>query len=126
MTAATGTEDLFDRRSGTHNNFQVWQKILTFAVVSGDTTGTITIPIDGILQKIIYKRPDTSNNDLTSTLTIADGGDNTIFTSGAGLAENATSFFNVSEPLVGACDVLITFNENVLVTATFTVTLRGI
>lgn len=126
MTVATGTLAEVAKRTSTFDQRPVWEKVITYAVVTGDTTATITLPIDGILQKIIYKRPDTSNNNLTSTLTIADSGDNTIFTSASGLVENATSIFDVSEPLSGACDVLITFNEDVGVSATFTVTLRGI
>lgn len=125
-TIATGTVVTLDRRSDTQDHHPVWEKIITYAVVSGDTTGTITLPIDGILQKVIYKRPDTANNNLTSQLTIADAADNTIFDTGSGLAESLTSFYNTSEPLVGACDVLITFNEDVGVTASFIVTLRGI
>lgn len=126
MTVAAGTVVTLDRRSDTQDRHPVWEKIITYGVVTGDTTATITIPIDGILQKVIYKRPDTTNNDLTSQLTIADGADNTIFDTGSGLAEALTSFYNTSEPLVGACDVLITFNEDVAVTASFVVTLRGI
>lgn len=126
MSAATGTVAEVERRKSTFGQRPVWEKVITYGVVTGDTTATITLAIDGILQKIIYKRPDTSNDNLTSTLTIADSGDNTIFTSASGLAEDATSIFDVSEPLSGACDVLITFNEDVGVTATFTVTLRGI
>ncbi len=122
MSTCTGTQTKTDA-SAFH---PVWEKVLTFACVSADTIASITVPIEGILQKIIYKRPDTTNNNLTSVLTIADNGDNNVFTSEAALAEALTSSYNVSEPVRGECDVLITFNEAVGVTATFTITLRGV
>lgn len=125
MSACTGTVVTVNKRESL-GRFPVWQHTITYAVVSGDTTATITLPINGILQKIIYKRPNTTNDNLTSQLTIADEGDNTIFSGAATEAENATSTYNLSEPLVGDCDVLATFNEDVGVTATFTVTLRGV
>jgi len=108
------------------NRYTVWEKTVTFACVAADTAATIAMPIDGILQKVIYVRPDTTNNDLTSTLTILDANDITIFTSEAALAENATSQYTINEPLQGTCDVTVTFNEAVGVSATFTVYLRGI
>jgi len=125
MSTCTGTVVTIDRRSDSLDRRPVWQHTITFACVSADTLATITIPIEGILQKIVYKRPDTDNDDLTSILTIADAGDNTIFTS-ASLAEDGTDVNNVNKPLIGMCDVLITFIEAVLSSATFTVTLRGI
>lgn len=108
------------------NRYPVWEKTITFACVAADTAATIATPIDGILQKVIYVRPDTTNNDLTSTLTILDANDITVFTSEAALAENATSQYTINEPLQGTCDVTVTFNEAVGVSATFTVYLRGI
>lgn len=127
MSVCTGTTVKIDKRTDSSDRHPVWQETITFACVTDDISATITIPIEGVLQKIIYKRPNTTNNDLTSTLTIADAGDNTIFTTGAGLAENTTSTYNVTEPLTGRCDILITFNEAVgVASATFTVTLRGV
>jgi len=125
-TVCTGTAVTIDDRGDTLGKHPVWEKIITYACVAADTTATITLPINGVLQKIIFKRPDTTNDDLTTTLTIADNPDKTIFTTGSGLAENATSVYNVSESLIGACDVLITFNEAVGATASFYVTLRGV
>ncbi len=125
MTIATGTQATIDLREAEERR-PVWEKTITFAIVTADTAGTISLPIDGVLRKIIYARPDTSNNDLTSTLTIADNGDNEIFTTSSGLAENATSVFDVNEPLLGTCDVTITLNEAAGASSTFTVTLRGV
>ena len=125
MSTCTGTENELDHR-GNANQEPVLEKVITYACVSADTTATATIAFNGLLQKIIYKSPNTTNNDLTATVTIADSQDNTIFTSAAGIAENTTTIYNVTEPLVGPVDVLITFNEAVGVSATFYITLRGV
>lgn len=125
MSVCTGTVVTIDRRDDTLGRYPVWEKRITYACVTADTTATITLPISGILQKVIYKRPNTANDNLTSVLTIDDRIDNTIYTS-ATLAENDTLVANMSEPLVGGCDVLITFNEAVGSSATFYITLRGI
>ena len=126
MSACTGTVSTIDRRTDDTGRHPVWEHTISYACVTADTTANIALPIEGVLQKIIYKRPDTTNNDLTSTLTISDRGDNQIFSTGSGLAENTTSAYSVSEPLTGICDILITFNEAVGASATFTVTLRGV
>ncbi len=126
MSQATGTVVTIDKRTDSTQRHPVWQHIITYVAVTADTTATIALPIEGILQRIIYKRPDLANNDLTSTVTIADAGDNTIFTSPSGLAENDTSIYSLSEPLTGVCDVLITFNEQVDSAGTFVITLRGV
>ncbi len=127
MTIAAGviTSDTTAKRNQTPNE-DVWEIVVTFSVVSGDTTGTIAIPFNKILRHVTYVTPNTSNDDLTSTMTIADNGDNTIFTTGAGIAENTTNNFNVDEPLSGTIDIALAFNENVGVSADFVVTLRGI
>lgn len=123
MSVCTGTQS----KSNASEFHPVWEKVLTFACVTADTIASITIPIEGILQKIIYKRPNTTNDNLTSVLTIADNGDNNVFTSESALAEDNSSSYNVSEPLRGECNILITFNEAIGVSAaTFTITLRGV
>ena len=124
MSACTGTIVSTDHRGDPRR--PVWEKTVTYVCVTADTTATVPVPIEGILQKIIFTRPDLANNDLTSTLTIGDRGNKTMFTSAAGLVENVTSVWDVSEPLSGPCDVLITFNEAVGSAGTFTVVLRGI
>ncbi len=106
--------------------FTAWERVVTFSAVSADTTGAAIVPINGLLQKIIWKRPDTTNDNLTTELVLTDNGDNEIFTTGSGLAENATSVYSVSEPLVNEVNVAITWNEAVGVSATFVLTLRGI
>lgn len=127
ITACTGTVATIDRRSDTLDRHPVWEKKITYACTGTDETATITLPINGILQKVIYKRPSLTNSDQTSELTIADRNDVTVFTSGSGLAHNDISVYNLSEPLVGACKVLITFDEAIDDSAaSFTVTLRGV
>ncbi len=127
MTAAAGTVSSFvDRRNEEPLIKPVWEVVAKFSVVSGDTTGAIAIPLNGILRKITYKTPNTTNNDLTSTMAISDNGDNEIFTTGAGIAENTTNNYSVDEALSGDIDIAITFNEDVAVSADFTVTLRGV
>lgn len=108
------------------NRYTAWERVITFSAVTADETGTATVPINGLLQKIIYKRPDLANNDLTSTLVLTDNGDNQIFSSGGGLVENDTSLFSVSEPLVNEVNIAITWNEAVGSAGTFIVTLRGV
>ena len=108
------------------NRYTTWERVVTISAVTADTVATATIPINGVLQKIIYKRPDLANDDLTSTLVLTDNGDNEIFTSGAGLAEALTSVFSVTEPLVNEVNITVTFNEAVGSAGTFVVTLRGI
>ena len=108
------------------NRYTCWERVITIVVVTADTGATSTIPINGELRKIIYKRPDLANNDLTSTLVLTDNGDNEIFTTGGGLAEALTSVYSVSEPLVNEVNLTITFNEAVGSGGTFVVTLRGV
>jgi hypothetical protein len=124
MSTCTGTYTTLDHRGARQE--PVWEKYITYACVTADTTATATIDMNGVLQKIIYKSPNTANNDLTATVTIADSKDNTVFTSASGIAENTTNLYNVTEPLVGPVDVLITFNEAVGASASFYITLRGV
>ena len=63
MTASTGAVVKFDRRSDTLERFTAWEQIVTFSIISGDTTGLATIPINGLLQKIIVKITDFTTGD---------------------------------------------------------------
>ena len=128
MTASTGAVTVTQTPEAITrlNRYTAWERVITFSAVTADETGAATVPINGLLQKIIYKRPNLANNDLTSTLVLTDNGDNQIFTSGSGLAENATSVFSVSEPLVQEVNIAITWNEAVGSSGTFVVSLRGV
>ena len=126
MTAAAGTLVTTRAKINQTPNEDVWEVVITYSVVSGDTTGTIALPLNGIIRNIVYVTPDTANNDLTSTMTIADNSDNAVFTTGAGIAENTTNLYSVDVALSGTIDVALAFNEDVGVSADFTVTLRGI
>jgi hypothetical protein len=123
MSACAGTSVTTDHRGDPKR--PIWETVITYALVSGDTTATIAQPIEGTLQKIILAASDNTGNR-TSTLTITDRADKTIFTSAAGLAENATHVWNLSEPLSGPCDVLVTYSGDVGGTHTDYVYLRGV
>ena len=123
MSEATGTSVTSDHRGDPKR--PVWETIITYAMVSGDTTATIAQVVEGLLQRIVLVWPD-NTGDKTATLTITDRADNTIFTSAAGLAEGATHTWSVSEPLSGPCDILITANGDVGGTHTAKVYLRGV
>ncbi len=123
-TVSTGALVSFDRRSDTLERFTAWEKVVTFSLISGDTTGLATIPINGLLQKIIVKLSDMENAEGTTDVSLTDNGDNTIF-SVTNLAESATYPYSVSEPLACEVNVILGFT-NPAATATVVVTLRGV
>ncbi len=125
MTVSTGAvTTTIDKRSGTLNNFQVWEKITIFSIISGDTTGTATVPINGLLQKIIVKITDFTTGDGSVGVTLTDNGDNTIFTVSS-LADPATHVYSVNEPIASEVNIALAFT-NPTANETVTVTLRGI
>ncbi len=123
MTASAGTSVTTDYRGDPKR--PIWESIITYGLVSGDTTATIAQNIEGLLKQIVLVASDNTGNR-TSTLTITDRNDQTIFTSAAGLAENATHIWSVDTPLSGPCDVLITYSGDVGGTHTDSVYLRGV
>lgn len=123
MSTATGMSVTSDHRGDPKR--PIWEKTITYAMVSGDTLATIALAIEGLLQRIVLVWPDNTGNK-TATLTIADRADNTIFTSAGGLAEGATHTWSVSEPLSGVCDILITASGDVGGTHSAYVYLRGV
>ena len=125
MTASAGTTTTtLDKRSGTLNRFQVWEKITVFSIISGDTTGAATFPLNGIIQKIIVKITDFTTGDGSVDVTLTDNGDNTIFTV-SNLADPATHVFSVNEPIASEVNIALSFT-NPTANETVTVTLRGI
>ena len=124
MTASTGAVVEFDRRSDTLERFTAWEQIVTFSIISGDETGLATIPINGLLQKIIVKITDFTTGDGSVDVSLTDSGDNTIW-SVTNLADPATHTFSVSEPLVTEVNVILGFT-NPVANETVTVTLRGV
>ncbi len=130
MTAAVGavTQNTLNE-VGLINNVsgrkkEVWEVITVFSLVSGDTTGAATIPVNGILQKIIVTLTDMAGAEGTTDVALTDNGDNTIFST-TDLAESQTVVFSVSEPFATEINIGLTFT-NPAATATVTVTLRGI
>ena len=124
MTASTGAVVAFDRRSDTLERYTAWEKVVTFSIISGDTTGLATIPINGLLQKIIVTITDFTTGDGTVDVSLTDNGDNTIF-SVSNLADPATYTYSVSEPLVREVNVILGFTDP-QAAETVTVTLRGV
>lgn len=125
MTASTGViTTTIDKRSGTLNNFQTWEKVTVFTLKSGDTTGAATIPINGLLQKIIIKLSDMESAEDTTDVSLTDNGDNTIF-SVVNLVQSATYLYSVNEPIANEINIILGFT-NPGAAATVTVTLRGV
>lgn len=119
-TTVTETPEVLTRLS----RYTAWERVTTFALVSGDTTGAATIPINGLLQKIIIKLTDMQGAEGTTDVSLTDNGDNTIF-SVTDLAESATYPYSVTEPLVNEVNIALAF-DNPTAAATVTVTLRGV
>lgn len=111
-------------KNKTKKNNDVWQAVVTFSLISGDTTGTATIPMNGILQKIIVTLTDMQSAEGTTDVALTDGGDNTIW-SVSDLAESATYAYSVSEPFSSEINIGLVFDDPTAA-ATVTVTLRGI
>ena len=90
------------RRRGT-----VWDCVVTGAW-DVDDTGAVTqaITVNGIIQKLVFVVPNTTNNR-AMTLVILDNENETIFSSGS-QAENATYTFSLHEPVTGTIDVVLT------------------
>lgn len=131
--ADTGDESItltsfVDRRNIEPLVKPVWELVIT-STHDADDTGDVTlaVPINGILQKIVFVIPNFTNG-ITGQVKILDNGDNTIFDSGE-LAKALPYTFNTSEPLSGTIDVVIgvsgasggTADSNDMI-----VTLRGI
>ena len=124
MSVSTGVLVSYDRRTDTLDKHPVWERVVTFSLVSGDITGLTTIVMNGLLQKIIVKLSNMEGAEGTTDVSLTDDGDNTIW-SVTNLAESATYTYSVIEPLAREVNVLLVF-DNPNAAATVTVTLRGI
>ncbi len=123
-TVSTGVVVVYEQRTDTLNKHPIWERVTTFSLISGDTTGLATIEITGLLQKIVVKLSDMESAECTTDVSLTDNGDNTIW-SVTNLAESATYNYSVSEPLSQEVNVILGFT-NPAAAATVTVTLRGI
>lgn len=123
-TVSTGTVVSYDRRSDTLGRYTAWEKVITFPLISGDTTGLTVIPINGLLQKIIVTLTDMEGAEGTLDVSLTDNNDKTIW-SVTDLPESLTYNYSVSEPLARKVNVLLVFDDPVA-GATVTVILRGI
>lgn len=127
MTVAAGVVTRIDKRPFGLDKYPTWELEVVFTLVAADTAGIAAVPINGLLQKIVYERSDmATNDDLTSELALSDNGDNEIFTTGGGLAEALTTQYSVNEPLVEEVNIDITLNEAAGEAGVLTVTLRGV
>lgn len=128
MAGTSTVSSTVERRSDSLDRFPVWERVITyvFSSTAGSDEVKQTIPINGILQKIIAKSGAATGITGTFTLAIDDNGDNEIFTA-EGPAEGATSTWSVSEPVTGILDVGVNPNDDPTSgTWTIVVTLRGI
>ncbi len=113
-----------DRIFGT-DKFPTWESVIVFTLISGDTTGTATVSITGLLQKIIVKVSNFPDAVVTPNVSLTDNGDNTIWAVTA-LAESTTYMYSVSEPLVKEVNIVLAFEDPGASGGTITVTLRGV
>ena len=123
MTASVGATTGTDFRNSGEVR-PIWEKVVVFPIISGDTTGAATVPINGLLQKIIVTITDFTGGDGTVDVTLTDNGNNTIFTV-SDLADPATHVYSVSEPFANEINIALAFDDPVAA-ETITVTLRGI
>lgn len=126
MTAAAGTITVTETPEVITrlNRYTAWERVVTFAIISGDTTGAAAVPINGLLQKVIVTLSDMASAEGTTDVSLTDNGGNTIF-SVLNLAESSTFTFSVNEPLVNEVNVVLGFT-NPASSVTVTVTLRGV
>ena len=124
MSERTGVTVSYDRRSDTLERFTVWEKVVTFALESGDTTGIAIIPINGLLQKILVKVPNMQSGSGSLDVSLTDNDDSTIW-SVTNLSDSLTHPYSVSEPLAHEVNVILGFT-NPGQTVIVVVTLRGV
>jgi hypothetical protein len=126
MTAAAGVVTVTETPETITrlNRYTCWERVVTFTLVSGDTTGAATVPINGLLQKIIIKVSNMTGAVVTPDVSLTDNGDNTIWAV-TGLAESTTYAYSVNEPLVNEVNLVLAF-EDPVGAGTITVTLRGV
>ncbi len=106
-------------------NEDVWEIVATATYDSDDTTDvTLAVPLNGTIEHVTLKVPDTTNA-ITTQLQIQDNGDNVIFDTGE-LAENDTYNFSTSLPVSGTIDLVIGVSGAVGATGSIIVaTVRG-
>lgn len=122
-TVSPGATTRIDHR-GSGDKRDVWETVTVFSIISGDTSGTATIPINGVLQKIIVKVSDFTTGDGTVDVTLTDNGDRTIW-SVSNLADPVTYMYSIFEPFASEINIALSFTDP-QTDETVTVTLRGI
>jgi len=86
----------------------VWEHVITWTYDSDDTGAeTVSVPINGVLLKVVIDIPATTNTGTTSQVLIKDNGDHTVFDSGEQAESDTVPYvFSVYEPLTGTIDVI--------------------
>lgn len=120
-----------DSRLNDADRYPVWERIITYTIDANDGSAEVkqTVPVNGILLKIIAESGAAEGITGTFTLAIDDDGDNEIFTAATPVTpgNSATSTFNVNEPVNGTIDVGLDPNDDPTTgTWVITITLRGI
>jgi len=112
LLAATGDESgtvttSLDKRV-LSDNYPVWEHVITWTYDSDDAGAeTVSIPINGILLKVVCDFPATTTTGTTSQVLIQDNGDHTIFDSGEQAESDTVPYaFSVYEPLSGTIDII--------------------
>lgn len=87
-------------------NEDVWEMVITATFDTDDTSDvTLTVPVNGIIRKVVLAVPDTTNA-ITTQLQIQDNGDNVVFDTGE-VDENDTYQFSINEAVSGDIDFVI-------------------
>lgn len=126
---AAGTTALtssVEKRGDTLNKHPVWERVITFTFASGEwDITTHSLDINGVLQKLVVICGSSGSANPTATVSIKDNADAELFTV-AGLVENSTSLYSLTEPLTGTIDVAVTPSINPAAAYDVKVYLRGI
>ena len=122
----TALTSVVEKRGDTLNYHPVWERVITFTFANGTASATThNLNINGILQKLIVVAGASGSANPTATVAVNDNADTELF-SVAGLVENSTTVYSLSEPLTGVIDIVVTPSTDPLAAYTVIVYLRGI
>lgn len=110
LWAAPGDETVTLTSQNVRNEYyryEVWDATVTGTWDIDDTAAvTQAITVNGIIQKVIFSVPDSTNN-VAFKVQILDNENKTIFDSGD-QTENADYAFSLHEPVTGTIDIVLT------------------
>ena len=127
MTAAAGTitTNTTEAIQNSDDIHDVWKIAVTFNLVSGDTTGTATVPLNGIMRQVVAKLSDMADAEGTTDVVLSNDDDDTIFTA-TDLAESLSHVFAVDDAYSSECNIALAFDDPGAAGATVVITFRGI